>query len=425
MTSSGGACYPGRLTSYALGVGGSHIDVAVDVDGTLIVAGGFARAGDFDPTAGTDIHTPTGNDGSAFISIYTPSGAYVRTLTLDGGSSWIDDVEFGPGGTFMVAGTHRGETDLDPGPGEHLSDSGEQDEGFVLSFNRDYSLSEYRTLSPTDMNGGVTVADIAVDALGDVYVTGSFFGAVDFAPDRAGGELTTDGSVKAYTVKYRDGIEWLWTPSGECQASGDRIAVSGERLWLASAVTGRCQFDGAGTFNTSTNSQGAAVVELSRTGQVTNLGLLDRADWTAQLAATQSSVFVVGFGTSAVDLDPGSGVDQRVFPSRGGYAVKVAGDGTFAFNWAQTFGGFELSSATPVSADRLLVAGSGPSNSTEIPPTGVLLLVNADATPGFTLDLGPSKSPRTVALAGGILAVAGDSELTYFVERYTWEAGSR
>jgi hypothetical protein len=430
ITTSGGSCYPVPRTSHVLGVGGSHLAVAVGPDGTLMVAGGFAATGDFDPTNGVDVRTPTGIDGSAFISRYTAAGDYSWTLTLEGGSSWIDAVEFGPGGSIVVGGTHRGVTDLDPGSAELLRDSGEKDEGFLLGLNPDHSLAWARTLPTTGTNAGTTVAGIAVDVLGAVYATGSYFGEADFASELPIGELTAEYSTsKAYAVKYAPGdtFEWVWSPSGECQASGERVAVSGDRLWLAANVSGSCRFGEATAATTASDSQGISVVGLGPDGGLTNWGLLDRANGVTQVVTTETSVFFVGYIASPADLDPFAGVDQRTLPGGGAHAVKITSGGAFA--WAQTFGGFQITGAAPVSADRLLITGSGPRSSSDTLRTAAVLLVNADASPGFTLDLGRDRIPHDVALAGNVLAVVGD-ELDdegskYFVDRYAWDAGSR
>jgi hypothetical protein len=425
ITSSSGGCYPAPLTSYTLAVGGSRLDVAVGDDGALLVGGSFDVDSDFDPTDAMDLRGPTGVDGSAFISTYTPSGVYVRTLTLDGGSSWIDDVESGPGGTIVAAGTHRGATDFDPGAGERVHDSGGKDEGFVLALSAEGALAWVRTLPTTGQNAGTTVAGIALDSNGNVHATGSFFGAADFDPDHPGGELVTeDSAVMAYAAKFGEdgGFEWVWSPAGECQSSGEGVAVSGNQTWVAAPVNGRCRFDGAGAAMTAADSEGVSVVGLSSPASLGSFGLLERAGWVGQIVTTETAVFVAGSGTRTNDLDPGPGVDQRLLPSGGGYVVKLAADGTFA--WAQTLAGFEVNAAAAASADRLLVAASGPWNANEIPPGGALVLVNADSSPGFTLDVGPNRFPRTVALGGGVLAVAGhdtdEGDSKYFINRYAF-----
>ena len=78
-------------------------------------------------------------------------------------------------------------------------------------------------------------------------------------------------------------------------------------------------------------------------------------------------------------------------------------------------------------AGGLLVAGSGSWNTNGVVdplPAGVVLLLNADASPGFTLDVGLNRYPRALATGGGVLAVAGyhaDAvRQRYFLARYAY-----
>jgi hypothetical protein len=429
VASGGGRCFPTELTSYALDVEGSEIHVGVGGDGATILAGYFTSRADFDPTGGLDERTPTNDEYSAFISLYSPSGAYSRTLTLDGGPSTISRVAVATDGSIVAAGMHRGTVDLDPGTGESLRGTGEGERGFVLGLRPDGTFAWAHSFTTSGSAAFSIATDVAVDATGAVTVSGYFSGTVDTDPDAPGGELVSEtATIKPFVAKYASSgaFDWVWTCSGAGSASADRVSVASDRVWIAGGAQGECRFDGTGAASTGADESGAFVLGLSGDRSLTSFGLIEHASWLARITSTTSSTFLLGAAAEPLDLDPGPGVDLRIMSGQGAFAVKFASDGAFA--WSQTFGRFEPIDAVATSAGGLLVAGSGSwdTNGAIDPlPAGVVLLVNADTSPGFTLALGANRYPRALATGGGVLAVAG--QLTesagqkYFLARYAFE----
>ena len=420
ITSSSAGCHPVPLTSDALDIEGSEIGVAVGGDGAAIVAGYFTSRGDFDPTGGVDFHSPTNDEYSAFMSRYTATGAYAGTLTLDGGPSTIRRVAIASDGSIFAAGVFRGAVDLDPGPGESLHGSGDAEQAFVLGLHADGSFAWARSFPTSGTYAYSSAADLALDANGAVYASGSFSGSVDFDPGASGGELVSEpGTFKPFVAKYTSSgaFDWVWSPSGECESSADRVSVHGGRVWVAGYVTGSCRFDEAGTATTAADANGDFVLALSGDRSITSFGMIDQVSFLARIASSASSTFLVGFAERPLDLDPGPAVDRRIMPNRGAFAVKFAEDG--AFLWSQTFAGFVTYDAAPTRAGDLLISAHGAVG-------GVVFLLKSDASPGFTLDLGANRSPHALAAGGGVLAVVGDRfdavGSKYFLARYAFEA---
>jgi hypothetical protein len=260
---------------------------------------------------------------------------------------------------------------------------------------------------------------VAVDTTGAVHVSGYFSGTVDTAPDAPGGELVSEATtIKPFVAKYTSNgaFDWVWSCSGSGQANADRVSAGAGNIWLAGHVTGPCGFDEAGSVTSPADADGTFLLSLSGDRSPTSFGVIQHGSYVTRVASTESSTFLVGFLEQPLDLDPGPGVDRRVMPGYGGYAVKFAGNGAFA--WSQTFSGFEANDAVATTTGGVLVAGA-------LWPRGAVILVNADASPGFTLDLGENVSPRALALGGGVLAIAGHVPVgnyqKYFLARYAFE----
>ncbi len=78
--------------------------------------------------------------------------------------------------------------------------------------------------------------ECAVDASGNIYVTGSFAGTVDLDPSYFIKEYTSNGSSGAYLMKYNPDLHLLWitTWGKDDIASGNDIAIRDGYVYIAS-----------------------------------------------------------------------------------------------------------------------------------------------------------------------------------------------
>jgi hypothetical protein len=330
-------------------------------------------------------------------------------------------------------------TDFDPGPASSIHET-EQMQAYVVKLRADGSLAWVRTFIGVSEDGYTYGTDVALDANGAIYATGVFGGSVDFDPVGAGGELTTEPSSdfpanrseKMYLVKLAAGgtFEWVRTHTGGGSSFGSGVSVSGERVWLGGSVGGSCRFD-ASVPETPSNTAATFISSSSASGAFGGYGLINNNVNGGRVASTASSVYLTSWLDREADLDPSSGTDQRTLPLSGPVAVKLDRDG--AFVWSQTFSrfaGYAVDTAV-TGLDGLLLPAAGPwldFSSSSDSQRGVVFLVNADSSPGFTLDLGAEALPRSVALGSGLLAVAGQLETplaaygppSFFVARYAY-----
>ena len=192
---------------------GDSIDV--DAAGNVYVTGRFARTMDFDP----------GPDEFSFSPANGKADAYVWKLTSDGTFSWVrsigGDYESGHAdyaqsvavdadGNVYSVGPFMGTGDFDPGPNAYLLQAVGPTDTYVLRLdsNGDFSWAGHFGGS----QGSAGDQFVEVDSAGNVYVTGTFAGTVDFDPGPGIHNLTSAGDVDVdgYLVKLDDQGSFLW-----------------------------------------------------------------------------------------------------------------------------------------------------------------------------------------------------------------------
>ena len=187
--------------------------ITIDASGSPVIAGGFSGSVAF----GTAISavsdgTPTffDTDSNVFVARYDQNGnlAWVRTTT----SSTAEELATGLGadtaGNIYVSGHFTETADFDPGTGVvSLTQTGSFDNLFVAKFSGAGSLAWAVTSTDSD---NYDVADaIAVDAVGNSYITGWFRTSFVLGADT----LVGDGASSTDTVffaKLDPNGQWVW-----------------------------------------------------------------------------------------------------------------------------------------------------------------------------------------------------------------------
>ncbi len=185
--------------------------VAVDASGNVVVTGGFQSTVNF---GGGNL--VSGGAYDIFVAKFDASGAH--QWSQRGGSTVegiATDVAVDPSGNVVVTGTFQGTVDFGGG---NLVSAGEEDI-FVAKYNASGAHQWSRRFGSTigDWGGGV-----AVDASGNVVVTGGFQGTVDFG----GGNLSA-GGLDVYVAKYAASGAHQWSQNfGSTNANyGHDLAV--------------------------------------------------------------------------------------------------------------------------------------------------------------------------------------------------------
>jgi hypothetical protein len=216
--------------------------VAVDGSGSPYVTGPFeSTVVDFDPGPGVDNHTTNGYD-DVFLSKFDSTGNFLWAKTW-GGSSYDsgEDVAVDDSGSVYVTGWFRGTADFDPGPGvdNHTSNGG--CDVFLSKFDSPGNFQWAKTWGGNSDDNGWGVA---VDSSGRAYVTGRFWGPIDFDPGP--GEDNHSGYIDAFLSKFDSSGNFLWakTWGGSSYDEGYGVAVDGSgNAYVTGNFCGTVDFD--------------------------------------------------------------------------------------------------------------------------------------------------------------------------------------
>ena len=188
-----------------------------------------------------------------------------------------------------------------------------------------------QTLQWANQMGGTTDdvgASMAVDALGNVYTTGSFTGTVDFDPGAGTFNLTSAGSKDLFISKVDAGGNFLWAKQmGSTQnEEGMSIAIDGSgNVYTTGYFRFTVDFDpGPGVFNLTTNPNGTSVfiLKLNSAGDFV---------WAKQVggpgANTSNSMKFDSFGNIYVsgNFDQTTTIDKSVYALKYTTIIKKTG----------------------------------------------------------------------------------------------------
>lgn len=348
-----GAMYPAAAQDvkfgFAVGIGGppSGIDFAwdmtVDGSGSVHAIGRFSGTVDFDPGPGTVELTSAGNRDVFVCKLDTLGNLiWARAISgpeiADGHGVAVDEM-----GNVYITGWFEGEYDFDPGPGTANLTSTNDGNAQSIFVSKLDSAGNYVWARAMVGSGGAQGRGIALDALGNVYTTGSFRRTVDFDPGEGTANLSTPGnaaSVDIFVSKLDSAGNYVWAGrmGGTDGEEGLDIAVDGAgNVYTTGVFRDTVDFDpGPGTFNldpgplfiSKLNSAGD-FVWAKATG-----GFISRS-----IAVDQSgNVYTTGGFNDTVDFDPGPGIANLSTAGLEGIFVSKL-DSAGDYVWARAMGG--------------------------------------------------------------------------------------
>lgn len=286
-------------------------DIATDANGNIYVTGRFEGTVDFDPGSGTANLATTGSgDPDIYVASYGAAGAYRWAFRI-GSTGWDEGraIAIDGNGNVVVAGGSQGTADFDPGSGTaNLAGGG----SYVAKYtsNGAYILS-YQLAT--------VIFDFALDASGNVIVTGNFHGSVDFDPSSRRTILTSTKvskysySYDIFVAKYSTSGTYLWAfkVSSAAGGNGRSVAIDASgNIYVAGEFGGTMDFNpGSGINNlTSAGEFDGFVAKFTSAGVYGwayrfGGGFADAAQ--ANAVDGSGNVVVTGQFRGTVDFDPG------------------------------------------------------------------------------------------------------------------------
>ncbi len=354
-------------------------------------------------------------------------------------TAWDNAVD--AAGNSYVTGLISGEMDMDPSVdradrSDVLIPRGSSDP-FVVKYGPNNEFlwarrmgSDFVLSSPNDpLEAG---RRIAVDASGNVYLTGDFLGQADFGSF----QLTALGSADAFVTKLDTNGNFLWAKSwgSTSRDFGLGIAVDNGGNVLAVGTNASLASNGAFTFN------GAVIRKYSPSGSLTWSKSIAGVGMSASGVATDSNsnVYVAGSFGGTVDFNPDPKKSNTATGApglsgasgRNSYVLKLTSTGTYSAVAPLVAKTQEVSTANVYisdlaidASDSVVIGGTylGPIDFNPSSSAEVRLPSISTTGDGFVEKLSPSLSFSWASMLDGgkVSALAVDSTGIYAVGTFS------
>lgn len=310
-------------------------DLALGPQNQIALAGLFTGGVvDLDPGPGIAAWSATSNANYfGFVTVLDSAGGFKWGHALTDHDSGIATAEFDATGNLYCGGRLTGVCDFDPGPAAALNSTAC---AFVAKYSPGGSLvyAEF-------FDGAGTVAALDVDQSGNIYAAGNFGWAsqADLDPGSGVHTVTPNTQNDAFIVKLGASANFLWADhlhnaGGSWNGSlfVQEMILDSNSLLLHFSLTGSIDVDpGSGlhllsSHNTQFGWSDIAMAEFNTNGALSwaySIGPCanNNACYARDMAG---NIFLAGFHTNDVDLDPDTTVQYTGFKQ--GYFVKKLSD---------------------------------------------------------------------------------------------------
>ena len=326
------------ISSSAISVRGKAI--ATDVAGNVFITGDLSE---------------NNLSGKCFVSKLNSSGNLLWTKQL-GGSANGTAIKADGVGNVYTTGLLSSQGDFDPGPGIfNLGNFGSTIFISKLDANGNFvwakEVKGYQDTAGSVIFGGGGLtgeASIALDGLQNIYISGSFFGIVDFDPGPALYTLTgsgNNGSQDIFVLKLAADGSFVWAKQmgGAYEDLSVSMAVDNSgNIYTVGAFKETADFDpgpGAYILTSANGNPNTFISKLNGSGNFI---------WAKQLAGgiqwcysatvdNYGNVYTTGYFGTTLDFDPGPGTYNLSPSGFDGFVSKLNADGNFV--WAKQLEG--------------------------------------------------------------------------------------
>lgn len=413
---------------WAFNVGSSTDDrgfsIAVDASSNIYITGKFTGTNvDFDPSSGTTNLSSLGAE-DIFVAKYdgtlNPSNTSFIKWAFNIGSSSDDHgnaITVDANGFVYLTGFFMGTADFDPSANTNNQTIVTIQDVFVAKYDGNLlpsNTSFYQWAFRLGSTGDDVGNGIAVDAAGNVYVTGKFAASIDFDPSSGTNTFGTVAFSDVFVAKY-DGTllptstsfhKWAFRIGGSQDDAGHNIKVDGSgNVYVTGFYKVTSDFDpSANTANVLTvgGSDDAFIAKYNGNLVPSNTSFYQ---WAFNIGGSSfdyayginldvlGNIYVTGFFLFNVDFDPSSGVTSLtsnssspdVFVAK--YDANLTPSNTSFFKWVFPIGstgddrGYAVSNN---SNENVFIAGKYSANADFDPMSGVKNLPVIGGSEGFS-----------------------------------------
>ena len=324
--------------------------ITLDTAKNIYITGIFFGSLDFDPGPGVTTLSSAGNE-DIFIAKFDNNGNFIWAKKIGGPTNdYSNAIVLDKSGNIYINGYFDGTSDFDPGNAVfNMTASGSTDI-YVCKLNNNGNFLWAKKIGGTASEAAYS---IALDVQNNIYITGFFWGTVDFDPGPPVYNLVSNGFGDGYILKIN--------------ANGDFIKAG----------------------------------KLGGTNQVRCISLkLDNS----------GSMFVTGYFDGDANFDPGPGITLLSSPIGDEDVFVAKYNLNFDLIWAKQIVGPSFQKAFSVdvdTADNVYVTGHFNGSADFDPGAGTHNLISAGDPDIFVLKLTPAGNFVWVAEAGGLFFGSG------------------
>jgi len=331
-------------------IGGVSYDegfsITIDAFGDILVTGRFTNTVDF------------GLGGNAVYLSSFPlwkSDVFILKIDVAGNLIWAksmggaeDDVPWSistdRAGNVYTTGIFQGggQADFDPGAGVFNLISFGGSDIFIQKLD---SAGSFRWAKNVGSGANDIVRSITTDIFHNTYITGEFFGTIDFDPGPGVFNLTSSTSNDIYVQKLDSNGSFLWAKSMGGASNDAGVAITSDsfgNVYITGMFSGTADFDpGIGSDSlTPIGSLDVFIQKLNSNGDliwVKSVGGTNMEVGTDINIDINDDVYLTGWFRDTVDFDPGVGVFNLSVFGSAAFVLKLDSSGNF--KWAKSFAG--------------------------------------------------------------------------------------
>lgn len=365
--------------------------VTTDPENRPWLLGSFSVTTDFDPGAGTTaISVPT---STGFLTRWSTNGTFLYASAFRG-TGTTGEFVYGSNITendkLVVAGVFKGDIDLDHTAGSYAISSTADSTTYIAQYDVNGSI-EWATV----LSGKISARGIVTDASGNIYMTGSVIGTVDFDPYSALG-YASGTSTDFFIAKYSTAGIYQWHKrignTGFDDARDIQMDSDGN-IVICGRFQATVDFDPSANTFEITNAQNQIrpfIARYDSDGNFINAWRYYAENAVKIAIGSDNGVAVVGYFEGTKNFNPNG--SNTISAAGGGadkdyYVARYTSSGNF--DWAIPLGG---TSADTRSID---VATDGDGN--------VFVMARLEYSSATTVDVDPSANSFPLSLQSSIL----------------------
>ncbi len=312
--------------------------LSVDDSGNVYTTGFYALTADLNTDIGVEEFTAMGSS-DIFIHKVDNNGYFKWAKSIGGVS---EDIGFGiitdSEGNVYVTGFFTGSVDFDPNDGVHIRTSVSSSRDiFVLKLD---SLGNFIWANSFGGSSSDRGTSIALDEIGNVYITGFYSATADFDPSIGTFNLTSGGGTDIYVLKLdTDGnFQWVNGYGSSGADSGREVIIDNfNNILITGYYSATVDFNpyGVSAIETSLGAEDGFILKLDNAGNHLwshSIGGPGSSDWGNSIKIDSfNNVFIVGQFRNSVDFNPGMSDSIITAVDLDGYILKLGSEGEFTW----------------------------------------------------------------------------------------------